>query len=282
MLSCEGIGKTIEKAIEDALFQLKAPREDVDIKIIEEGGLFKKAKVLVSISEDCCQKYEDKKLKREEIEKEEKNNQIKEEKFQSKPELVKTKIETEKKLDENETVCDEKNCPCENNDACKCESHCECEEYEQIDAEEVKATKLLKGIMERLGIEGKVVASKSNDKIKLIVNGENTSEIIGYRGEALNAIQYLLNVYQSKGDREADRILLDCQNYREKREETLVNLASRMARKVAKTHHQVKLEPMNANERRIIHTALQNDSYVTTYSKGNEPNRFLIIAPKNK
>ena len=108
------------------------------------------------------------------------------------------------------------------------------------------------------------------------------SEIIGFRGEGLNAIQYLANVYVGKNNRHAKKIRVDCDNYRAKREDTLIALANRMARKVAKTNHPVKLEPMTANERRIIHEALANDRFVETVSKGEEPYRYLTILPKSK
>ena len=96
----------------------------------------------------------------------------------------------------------------------------------------------------------------------------------------MNAIQYLANVYVAKNNRHCKKIRIDCDNYRAKREDTLIALANRMARKVAKTNHPVKLEPMTANERRIIHTALADDKFVETISKGEEPYRYLTIYPK--
>lgn len=143
----------------------------------------------------------------------------------------------------------------------------------------LKSIEFLKGLLKELNIGAVVDAKHELGKIVISLHGENISDLIGYRGECLNSIQFLLNVVETKNHEECDRIVLDAEDYRAKREETLINLAKRMARKVAKTNHQVKLEPMNANERRIIHTALQNDTFVTTFSKGFEPNRFLIIVP---
>lgn len=265
MLSYEGIGKTIEKAIEDALFNLKAPREDVDIKILEEGGLFKKARVLVSISEDCKEKYEKKKVKVEDVEESLDVKKLFEEDVQPQKEEAQEEVQNVEETTEEvqEEVEQEQNL-----------------EKEKI--ENVKSAEFLKGLLEVANINANIECFLEGDKVVVSATGENASDLIGYRGDCLNAVQYLLNVYNQRNDGENKKIILDVENYRQKRESTLVNLANRMARKVAKTKHQVKLEPMTPNERRIIHTALQNDAYVTTFSKGNEPNRYLIIAPKNK
>ena len=252
MLSCEGIGKNIEQAITNALLELKASREDVDIKILEEGGFFKKAKVLVTISEDAVSKYEKKEevRKQEELraEKEEINKEPVYTKEQDVEEpvdqIVSTKVETEKVPD--------------------------------ID----KAKSFVAGLLEVANIKADVTSEENKEEVFLNLIG--ASEIIGFRGEGLNSIQYLANVYVGKNNRHAKKIRVDCDNYRAKREDTLIALANRMARKVAKTNHPVKLEPMTANERRIIHSALSNDKYVETVSKGEEPYRYLTILPKSK
>lgn len=277
MLSCEGVGKTIEKAIEDALLILKAPREDVDIKILEEGGLFKKAKVLVSISEEYKSKYENKNKK---IEEEDLTLDVKSI-FENitEPEVKENIIEET----ENVEIKDEQTEPSQNHDECQ-----EIEENEQPNIvnfekeqiDDIKCVEFLKGLCEKLNINSSIQCYKYGEKVLVDLVGENSSDLIGYRGDCLNAVQYLLNIYEQRSGEE-NKVVLNIENYREKRETTLINLANRMARKVAKTKHQVKLEPMTPNERRIIHTALQNDAYVTTFSKGTEPNRYLIIAPKH-
>ena len=96
----------------------------------------------------------------------------------------------------------------------------------------------------------------------------------------MNALQYLTSVIVSKNNRHSKKVRLDCDGYRTRREETLVALAHRMEKKVERTHASVKLEPMTANERRIIHTALSESRSVETYSKGEEPHRYLVISPK--
>lgn len=268
MLSYEGIGKTIEKAIEDALLVLKAPREDCDIKILEEGGLFKKARVLVSISEDCKEKYQ---AKTKAIEDEDVELDVKKLLCDEKPE----EKPVQQPVEEKEVVKEE-----------IVEQPTKVEEEQQKQAErekidDIKCVEFLKGLCDVWGIEANIECFREGDRIIVSVSGDNVSGLIGYRGDCLNGLQYLLNVVEQRREGERTKIVLDIENYREKRESTLVALANRMARKVAKTHHQIKLEPMTPNERRIIHTALQNDAYVTTFSKGTEPNRYLIIAPKH-
>ena len=276
MLSYEGVGRSIEKAIEDALLNLKAPREDCDIKILEEGGLFKKARVLVSISEDCQEKYQSKKQKVDEAPetldvKKLFENSVTD--IVEQPKVEVAVVEEIQVVEEPQKSVEDKN---EESQPKTEESKVEREKIEDI-----KCVEFLRGLCQKMGIEAEIDCFKENDRIVVSATGEKVSELIGYRGDCLNGVQYLLNVIEQRRDGEKTKIVLDIENYREKRESTLVALANRMARKVAKTHHQIKLEPMTPNERRIIHTALQNDAYVTTFSKGTEPNRYLIIAPKH-
>lgn len=271
MLSYEGIGKTIEKAIEDALLVLKAPREDCDIKILEEGGLFKKARVLVSISEDCQDKYQTKKPQIDDV-----DVTLDVKKLIAEDEKVEA---VEIKVVEEISVVEQ-----ENKDEVEEQTQTKEEqepkaEREKID--DIKCVEFLRGLCKVWGIEADIQCFREGERIVVSVSGDNVNSLIGYRGDCLNGLQYLLNVVEQRREGEKTKIVLDIENYRQKRESTLVALANRMARKVAKTHHQIKLEPMTPNERRIIHTALQNDAYVTTFSKGTEPNRYLIIAPKH-
>lgn len=251
MLSCEGVGRNIEQAINNALLELKASREDVDIKILEEGGFFKKAKVLVTISEDAIEKYE----KKEELKKQEEKVQ-EEEKIEPK---------TYTKEDDHEEPVD----------------HIISEKTDVVKIEDIdKAKKFVSGLLRTANVSADIISEENKEEVFLNLVG--ASEIIGFRGEGLNAIQYLTNVYVGKNNRHAKKVRVDCDNYRAKREDTLVALANRMARKVAKTNHAVKLEPMTANERRIIHSALANDKFVETISTGEEPYRYLTIMPKKK
>jgi spoIIIJ-associated protein len=102
--------------------------------------------------------------------------------------------------------------------------------------------------------------------------------LIGYRGETLDSLQYLVSLVINKGHETAyKRVVLDTENYRSKREETLKRLAQKVASTVRRTGKNVRLEPMNPYERRIIHSALQDDRYVKTYSEGEEPYRRVVV-----
>ena len=141
-----------------------------------------------------------------------------------------------------------------------------------------KAEIFVKGLLNKVSLTADLEIKETEDEVFINILG--SSDLIGYRGEGLNALQYLTSVYVGKNNRHAKKIRIDCDNYRARREESLIALANRMAKKVERTHQSVKLEPMTANERRIIHTALADNEYVETYSKGEEPHRYLIIKPK--
>lgn len=254
MLSVEATGKNIEQAIENALLELKAPREDVDIKILNEGGLFKKAKVLVSISQDAKDKYE----KRKKIIADVEDEEIKP---LPKKEEVKKEVPKPEKVEVEEVK----------------------EEQPKTPAKSTKEEKVVDPLVFLQGYfkaMGKVVEIKveEDDKYKtFLVEGEDLGEAIGHRGEAFYALH---NILQTVAGKQEKRILLDVDNYRAKREESLVATAQRIAKKVAKSGRYYKLEPMKAAERRVIHSALADDDSVTTLSKGTEPHRYVIIFPK--
>jgi len=144
------------------------------------------------------------------------------------------------------------------------------------------ACRFLKDVLDSMGIRAEVKVKQTEDGFYINLVGPRMGMVIGKRGQTLDALQYLtsLVVNKDKGKDEYVRIILDTENYRKKREETLVRLANRMAEKVAKSRKKIELEPMNPYERRIIHSALQNHPEVFTYSEGEEPNRKVIIACK--
>lgn len=269
--SVEGTGKTIEKAVENALLELKVPREDVDIKVLSEGGIFKKAKVIVSISEDALAKYQKhKKFVEEEKELE------KQEKFEDKEDKAKKEEKKEnkkqEKAKEKEIKKEEKSLEKEEKKLEKEEEEKKIEKEKYCDPEE-----FLKELFEVLNKEVEITTLEDDKYITYMVAGENLGEVIGHRGEGYYALNTLLKQVAKKGDK---KILLDVGSFREKRVESLTQMAKRLANKVAKTGRFIKLDPMNPSDRRIIHTALQDDNRVTTLSKGSEPHRQVIIFPK--
>lgn len=128
--------------------------------------------------------------------------------------------------------------------------------------------------------ETKYEVKINNFDIYVDMNGENLNYLIGYRGETINAIQTILTAIANKKSTQKIRVYLDIAGYREKRIKTLEDLAEKLARTVEKTKKSVTLEPMTAYERKIIHTKLQNNSKVKTFSKGEEPYRKVVISLK--
>lgn len=112
------------------------------------------------------------------------------------------------------------------------------------------------------------------------LSGEEMGVLIGKRGQTLDSLQYLISLVVNKGTTEYIRVKVDTENYRQRRRETLENLAKNISYRVKRTKRPVSLEPMNPYERRIIHSALQNDRYVTTHSEGEEPYRRVVVTLK--
>jgi spoIIIJ-associated protein len=140
----------------------------------------------------------------------------------------------------------------------------------------------LADIMEMIGLAGEVIIDKEDEEnIYLEVKGEKLGLLIGKHGNTLNDLQYLINVMLHRQfESLKKRVIIDMENYRYKRRKSLEKLAQNLTYKVLKTKKEVSLEPMTPNERRIIHIALKNNKDVTTYSKGEEPYRKVVIAPK--
>lgn len=148
------------------------------------------------------------------------------------------------------------------------------------DTPEEVAKDFLEKIFEKINIKVFIEVFKRDSMINISLSGKDLGILIGRRGETLDALQYLVNLAVAKKIGHKQRIVLDIEGYRKRREQTLVNLARRLSEKAKRTGHSVILEPMSPHERRIIHTALQNDFRVRTFSEGEEPYRKVIIAPK--
>ncbi len=121
---------------------------------------------------------------------------------------------------------------------------------------------------------------EENRNLVIDLSGDEMGILIGKRGQTLDSLQYLVSLVVNKGSEEYIRVKVDTEDYRKRRKETLENLAKNIAYKVKRTKRQVSLEPMNPYERRVIHSALQNDRYVTTHSEGEEPFRRVVVTLK--
>ena len=152
-------------------------------------------------------------------------------------------------------------------------------EKEQEEAKQ-NIEKFLKELKESIKEEFEYEIIKTDSKINVNLNGEGLGYLIGYRGETLYAMQNIMSTIAGKGIQNRVRVILDIQGYKEKREKTLEELAKKVAKTVIKTKTPVKLEPMQAYERKIIHSALQENKKIETISVGEEPHRRIVISLK--
>ena len=264
-------GKTEEEAINRALEQLKLDRDDVSVEILERAkagflGLGScPAKVRVSYGEDeepaapaqpKAEKVREDKPKAEKPRTEKKPA----EKPQRREEPVKK--ESAPKTEEAQIVKVPEDLG---------------EEVDDERAQEIR--KFLSGLLQQMEVQAEVkVYLPEKGRYKVFLEGQGLGAIIGRRGETLDAIQQLTSYSVNRSGGGRVRVQLDAENYREKREQSLQHLARKVAAKVTRYRRSVTLEPMNAYERHVIHTALQDVPGVTTYSTGTEPNRRVIVA----
>lgn len=145
-----------------------------------------------------------------------------------------------------------------------------------------KAVAFLDGLFDKMGQTVAVQLKKEDEKIEIELVSQNSAFLIGYRGEMLDSLQNLAGAVANTGNAVYQRVVVDCEGYRAKREATLINLAKNLEKKAVRTGRDVKLEPMSAFERRLVHSTLANSENVTTTSDGKEPNRYVIIVPNVK
>ena len=143
------------------------------------------------------------------------------------------------------------------------------------------AKEFLINVLSAMNIDAEIRINEENDVIKIDLSGPKMGLVIGYRGETLDSLQYLVSLVINKNHNNSyKRVVLDAENYRKKREETLIRVAQKSAYKVRKSQRPYKLEPMNPYERRIIHSALQEYTDINTHSEGEEPFRRIVISLK--
>ena len=262
-------GKTEEEAIQNALRQLGLDRDDVSVEILERAksgflGLGScPAKVRVSYGPE-----------EEEAAPAESAPEIREERKEERPKPPKA----EKKTRQDRKPAEAQAAPAEKKPA---EQPAPAADLgEEVDDEKAQAIrKFLSGLLEQMESSAEIrIYLPEKGRYKVILEGKNLGALIGRRGETLDAIQQLTSYAVNRSGNGRVRVQLDAENYREKREQSLQHLARKVAAKVTKYRRSVTLEPMNAYERHVIHTALQDVPYVTTYSTGTEPNRRVIVA----
>lgn len=276
-------GTDVDTAVDLALDELKTTRDKVDIEILEEPsrGFFgigsKLALVRVKMKEEP-KKSESKKAVQKKSEKNNRKSSIKDiDKTEDKSHFTNEILQDDNKINDGvDNIKKEE----------KSQINKDTSSLDTILADKVPypeeniAVPFLKDVTEKMGIELEFTPYKANDYLFIDISGKDTGTIIGKRGQTLDSIQYLTNLVLNKNKEEYQRVILDAENYRTKREKTLEQLAHRLAGKVIRTGRTQKLEPMNPYERKIIHTALQDDSRVTTRSEGKDPYRRVIVELK--
>ena len=295
--------KTVEECVNKALDKLQANRNEVNIEVIDEPkqgflGLFgaKDAVVRVSLKDDVKEKGTDDFVKN--ILNSDSNSVETEQKEDTKvvedKKVVEEVEETESTEDDNDEIVEtveieETVDVAEDAEESKQESEQEAESEESdvtIDRNDelfITSKNFLKQMIEDMGIDCDIESRTEGNMIKFNILCSQESDIgiiIGKRGETLDSLQYIVNLVTNRNADTYIRVILDCNQYRSKRERSLQKLARRLADKAIQTGRDIKLEPMNPYERRIIHTYLQNDENVNTFSQGNEPNRRVIIKRK--
>ena len=143
-----------------------------------------------------------------------------------------------------------------------------------------KMAEFFNGTLSRMGLVSRATVEDKNGTLYITISGDDSGVAIGYRGEALDAFQYLALTFLNEQKCDFKKVVVDCENYREKRRETLTALALKLAQKALRLQRKIALEPMNPFERRIIHSALADSDIAETTSDGEEPNRYIVIIPK--
>ena len=143
-----------------------------------------------------------------------------------------------------------------------------------------EAEKFLLDVSEKMGAPVTINVEKNGKQVKFILSGEKIALLIGKRGQTLNSLQFLTQLVINRFSGQYLNVMVDAEHYRERRNDTLIQLAQRLAQKAVQTKEEVSLEPMPSYERKIIHTALVENKKIKTYSSGEDPHRHIVIAPK--
>lgn len=264
----EVTGKSIDEALTNALIKLETTSDKVIYEVVDKGsnGFLgfgaKPAKIKARKKSDEEIKMEDKKAEMEKAAAEAKKA----------AEAKAAKEAEEKAAEKKETVKEVK---------AETKSETKTEEKAEMSHEEIekRITTFLKEMFTSMDMNVTVTVTfdAKDECVNVDLSGDNMGVLIGKRGQTLDSIQYLTSLVVNKGKEKYVRIKLDTENYRKRRQETLESLAKNIAYKVKRSRRSVSLEPMNPYERRIVHSALQNDKFVSTKSEGEEPFRHVVV-----
>ena len=276
----EKTGKTVEDALRAALSELGVSESEVDVEVLEtpSKGIFgffgtKPARLKVTVKEIPAPKSEP------------------EEKVVSEPPTVVNfrvvpSLDTLPKVDAEfvEESAVEKADNVETDSAVANVENEPVKEEVPFDREKVieRAKTFLIELFKAINVDLTINVREVDDNVILDLQEKDSSMIIGKRGQTIDALQYLTNLAANRSSEEKVRFILDVENYRERREETIIKLAKSVADRVIRIRQDVKMEPMSRHERRIVHTTLQENKRVETHSHGEEPYRYVVVSLKRK
>lgn len=278
--------KNLDEALEAAAAELGVSKDEISHEIIRETGknffgklLFgSEVEISAWITKDAEKLSSAKKpVKTQNVKAEPKKDDTKAEKKEAP-----VSAEPKKKADENKPSIaktePKDEIKAENTDVKSEPKNRHDEEIEIPTDAVVDAKEFLNELLAKMGIKASLYVKLGKNSIDIDVSGEKMGLLIGKRGDTLDAVQYLTSLYVNRNKERYIKINIDTENYRAKREETLVRLAHGLERRVLREKKSITLEPMSPNERRIIHAALQRNNKIKTYSIGDEPNRKVVVA----
>lgn len=285
-------GKNVDEALTNALIQLETTSDKVEYEVIEKGssgflGMFNKPAVIrVRKKEEEVEETVETGKKPSKKYSDSKNNNYKDGKKKFKSDDKKdvkpaAKVEVKPEVKPEVKSADVKPVDVKSESDNNVETKTESSKYTTVmpnEEIERRITTFLTDMFKAMGFEVAIKVSFDDPECVYVdLSGPNMGVLIGKRGQTLDSIQYLTSLVVNKGKDKYVRIKLDTEDYRNRRKETLESLARNIAYKVKRTRRPVSLEPMNPYERRIIHSALQNDKFVSTKSEGEEPFRHVVV-----
>ncbi len=248
-MQIEATGKSVELAIQNGLLECGLRREDVQVKVLDAGGLFKKAKVLLTWGEETTEpnsviETEQKSLKFE-------NDKMDVTIYNTEDDSS-NEVETEEKEKKKRII--------------------------NTARLEKRGIEFLSGLVRKIDENATVEAQSGENEISFSIKGEKVGKLIGYHGESLQALQMLLSGLKLRSEGPI-RMYLDVDGYKQNRNQAIIDLAQKTAEQAVKIERNIHLDPMNAYDRRIVHTTLQNRDDVTTESTGEGEKRHVVVKP---
>ena len=285
--------KTVDEAITKASIEFETSSENLEIQVISQGkagflGFGSKPAIIRAGKKDAeeilPEEVKEPAKKSVPARKEEKKPGVPHAVKEEKKEQIREHKKEQRKEGKKESSIKAQEAPAAKEEKPREERKVLLRTEEEIAEIKEEAVKFLSGVFKAMGLQVEIKIEYKNEEGNLDIDfeGEDMGILIGKRGQTLDSLQYLTSLVVNKGRQGYIRVKLDTEDYRNRRKETLENLARSIAYKVRKTRKPVSLEPMNPYERRIIHSALQGNRYVETYSEGNEPYRHVVVKLKNR